>query len=382
MSSLALDRIATALDVETAAAIPIAIPYRRPLALATGIAREHCAVVIAVGDAGGRRGWGEIAPGPGTSRVEVAALAADLDGHGETVVELANRADVPAAVRAGIQAALLDLEARRRGLPLHTHLHSDAVPARVSVNAMIDRLPAGDARHAIDEAIAAGFRCLKIKLDACRTAECEELLRDVRRRHGDAIRLRLDCNGQWTLAEARQVLERLEPLAIEYVEQPVADLEDLRALRGLTAVRIAADEAAASFEQIERIVDRGAADILILKPSRVGPLDSLRAAAVARAAGITCVVTSNLESSLGIAPALHIAAIIDAQSDRPVEHGLGTVSSLEGDLAVAGLPPRDGYVEVPTGVGCGITPAPDSLARFSVIASPRGDAARSAGEDA
>lgn len=363
MSSLALDRIAIAPDVSTATAIPIAIPYRRPISLATGVAREHCAVVIALGDVEGRFGWGEIAPGPGTSRGEVAALAADLGGRGGSLVDLIKDRDTAATVRAGIQASLLDLGARRRELPMHIHLYGSPVPTRISVNAMIDRL--GDAR-AIDDAVAEGFRCIKIKVAPDRFEECEEMLHEVRRAHGADIRLRLDCNGQWSLAEARHILQRLEPLAIEYVEQPVADLEGLRALRGLTAVRIAADESASSFEQIVRAIDRGAVDVLVLKPSRLGPLDCLRAAALARAAGVQCVVTSNLESSLGIAAAVQVAAIIDAQADRAVEHGLGTVPLLAGDLAEAGLLPRAGSIGVPIGIGCGVTPDPDSLARFSI----------------
>jgi L-Ala-D/L-Glu epimerase len=360
--------------VAAVAATAVAIPYERPLALATGIAREHCAVLVELADGDGHSGWGEIAPGPGTTRDAATAIALRLAACGERLAKLANRHDdhgayeIPEELRAGVEAALLDLRARRDGASLYRMLGGDgAAPSAVAVNAMIDRGDADRTRRAIDGAVAAGFGCLKLKLAPHRLDDCEVALRYARDAHGDAIALRVDCNGQWSLDEARRALRRLEPFGLEYVEQPVAGLDELRALRGATSVRIAADESASDLTQIERAIDIGAVDVLVLKPALLGARDSLRAAAAARAAGIDCVVASNLETSLGVAAATHVAAIVDAERpDRRRAHGLGTVGLLAGDVATPRMLPQRGKLAVPTAPGCGVIPAAEQLDRFRI----------------
>lgn len=359
-------RLASPRDVVAIAATPIAIPFTRPLELATGAAREHCAVVVELCDREGGRGWGEIAPGPATTRAEAVAIARTIAACGADVPEPPNLAAFESFLRTGFEAAALDLGARRDRQPLHRTLGSDAARP-VSVNAMIDRGDPDTVWRAATAAIADGFRCLKIKAAPESLADLEVVLRRIRESHGDAVALRVDCNGQWSLAEARSALRRLAPFDLEYVEQPVATLAALGALRGVTSVRIAADESAVDATQIDRAIATRAVDVLVLKPARLGPVACLRAAAAARAAGIDCVVSSNLETSLGLATALHVAACIDARwADRPVAHGLGTIPLLGDDLTEPSLLPRAGILEVPAATGSGVTPLAARIERWRI----------------
>ncbi len=153
-------------------ATAVAIPYRVPLCLANGTVAEHCSVVVEIGD-GEQRGYGEIAPGPGTTRAEASAIAARISLLGDEIARAVAALDpsrplsdeIPHDLRAGIEAAALDRVARVRGENLSSTLTGRSCGAvSLRVNAMIDRSDADVARAAVDRAVADGYRCLKLKV--------------------------------------------------------------------------------------------------------------------------------------------------------------------------------------------------------------------------
>ena len=153
----------------------------------------------------------------------------------------------------------------------------------------------------------------------------------VRERVGTDVRIRLDANGAWSASEAQRGLERLAVYDPEFVEEPVAGLEALAALRLTSPVSIAVDESAGSPKEVARAVSMGAADVVVLKPSALGgPSASAEVAARVRDAGLDVVVTSLLEGSVGIRAAAHLASAIGALDPLP---GLATASLLAEDIA-------------------------------------------------
>ena len=365
-------------------ATAFSLPYHRPLCLASGIFTQHNAVLVELFDEEGNRGCGEIAPGPGTTAARAVAIARDisarqsritnavraaldaLDGVGDDRGE--TRRDAIAEMLPGIEAAALDLWARRRGERLVEALgFACNENSAVSVNAMVDRAAPEVVLAAIDNAVAAGYRCAKIKVAPADFDACCDVLHDTRRHHGAALSLRIDCNGQWTLPEARAALRRLECFDLDYVEQPVKALDELKVLRGTTGVPIAADESAANPELIARAIESRAIDVIILKPAHLGLHAALSAARLAADAGIGCVVTSNLDSSVGIASALHLALAIDTMHVGPLRaHGLGTAGLLHSDIATPRLLPRNGHLRAPNGAGCGVAPLDGQIRNASV----------------
>jgi o-succinylbenzoate synthase len=180
---------------------------------------------------------------------------------------------------------------------------------------------------------AAGFRAAKIKLGGAN-------LQDDRRRAGAArdglgpgIRLRGDANGAWTEQEAREALRALEPFGFDYVEQPVApgDIAALARLRGLTSIRIAADESIAAEDSVLQLLEAGAADVFVLKPAMLGgPARALEIAESARRAGCDVVFSHSFESAVGARHVLHCAA---AWGDPQTAHGLCTAGLFREDVA-------------------------------------------------
>jgi O-succinylbenzoate synthase len=178
-----------------------------------------------------------------------------------------------------------------------------------------------------------------------------EAVRDALGRHGH---IRVDANGLWTVDEAVTVIPQLDTAAggLQYVEQPCRTIDELAAVRRKVTVPIAADESIRRAEDPLRVAVAGAADVAVIKCTPLGGVR--RALQVAEAAGLPCVVSSALETSVGLAAQLALAA---ALPELDFACGLGTLSLLRGDIvpAAASLRPVNGYLPVPLA-----PPTPDS----------------------
>lgn len=257
----------------------------------------------------GPAGWGECSPWPGYPCDPTLARRAAEEAAGE---------GWPAPVR-------------------------DAVP----VNALVPDGP-------IDLASLAGFSSVKLKLDAPDDVERVAELRDLL---GPAVAIRVDANGAWDVDMAIDVIERLDRYDVELIEQPVATLDDLARVRRKVTVPIAVDESLRSLGDARDVARLDAADVIVLK---VQPLGGVRAAlAVADAAGLPAIVTSMLETSVGLAAGLALAA---ALPELPFACGLGTAALLAGDVVADPLVPVDGALALRRPV-----PLPELVARYEVI---------------
>ena len=263
----------------------------------------------------GTMGWGESSPLPG---YPVAAANCD---------------------RAAIEAAVL-------GLP-------DTTRRSIAVNALIpEENPAEAADHA-RRAVAEGFGTLKLKV-----GDDDEVERVAAVRHavGDEIAIRLDANGLWPVEQARDRVQRLAQFDPEYIEEPVHGLERLAQLRNDVTVKIAADESVRSIEDAQRLATLEAVDVLVVKVQACG--GALAAIRWAQLAEVPTVVTSMIETSVGLAAGIAAAA---AMPELPYACGLGTGTLLAGDVATDPLLPEGGMVAVRR-------PEPDEdlLARYAI----------------
>ena len=230
-------------------------------------------------------------------------------------------------------------EAADRGWPAPVR---DRVPVNVTVPAC-----GPEEAHAIVR--AGGCRTAKVKVaergqDPTQDEARLEAVRDALDAVGPGGLVRVDANGGWDVEEACRRIPVLERAAggLEYVEQPVATVEDLALVRRRVSVPIAADESIRRAADPYRVRDLGAADVAVLK---VQPLGGVRACLrIAEDIGMPVVVSSAVESSVGIAAGVALAAAL------PELHhacGLATVQLLTDDVARHPLLPVDG--ELPVG---------------------------------
>lgn len=214
----------------------------------------------------------------------------------------------------------------------------DRVPVNVTV-------PAVGPEEAHRIASAGGCRTAKVKVaePGQSGAEDQARLEAVRDALGPDAAIRVDANGAWSVDEAVAATVALDRAAggLEYVEQPCASVEDLAAVRRRVDVPIAADESIRRAEDPYRVRDLEAADVAVLK---VQPLGGVRACLrIAEDIGLPVVVSSALETSVGIAAGLALAA---ALPDLPYACGLATVQLLTADVVAEPLVPVDGFLPV------------------------------------
>jgi O-succinylbenzoate synthase len=232
----------------------------------------------------------------------------------------------------------------------------DSVPVNVTV-------PAVDPERAYAIVAASGCATAKVKVAEPGQSAGEDLARveAVRDALGRSGAIRVDANAAWDVDTAAARIAELDRVGLEYVEQPCATLAELVALRRRIDVRIAADEVVRRAADPRRVDLREACDVVVLK---VQPLGGVRAALdVAEAHGLPCVVSSALESSVGIAAGVALAA---ALPELPFACGLATVALLTGDVTCAPLLPVDGVLPV-------TRPEPD---RLDEVAADAGTEAR------
>jgi O-succinylbenzoate synthase len=236
----------------------------------------------------------------------------------------------------------------------------DAVRGRVPVNVTV---PVVSAERAVEIVAASGCRTAKVKVAESGVALSADLervaaVRDALDAAGTGGRLRVDANGAWTVDEAVVAIAALDRAAggLEYVEQPCRSVDELAAVRRRVGVPIAADESIRLASDPLRVARAGAADIAVLK---VAPLGGVRAALqIADGAGLPVVVSSAIDTSVGLAAGLALAGALPA---APYACGLGTALLLTGDVVGAPLVPVDGVLPV-----LPYPPAPDParLAEF------------------
>jgi o-succinylbenzoate synthase len=210
------------------------------------------------------------------------------------------------------------------------------VPVNVTV-------PAVDADRAHALVTASGCRTAKVKVAEPGQSAGDDLARveAVRDALGPGGAIRVDANAAWDVDTAVARIAELDRVGLEYVEQPCATLDELVALRRRIDVRVAADEVVRRSDDPLRVDLREACDVVVLK---VQPLGGVRAALrVAEAHGLPCVVSSALESSVGIAAGVALAA---ALPELPFACGLATVALFTEDVSTSPLLPVDGVLQV------------------------------------
>jgi O-succinylbenzoate synthase len=265
-------------------------------------------------------------------------------------------------------AAALDFGWREQRAPLRDRVEVNATVPAVAA----DRVPEILARFP-------GCRTAKVKVAerGQHLAADVARVRAVREAMGPDALVRVDANGGWGVDEAVTALRALAEFDLDYAEQPCGGVDELVEVRRRLStgdagegpllgegtasegsgvlpsplVRIAADESVRKAADPLAVARAGAADLLIVKAQPLGGIR--RALGIVAEAGLPVVVSRALDTSVGIAMGLHLAAGLPLAERDGAQGGvlagacgLGTVALLEGDVCSDPLLPRDGAIEV------------------------------------
>jgi len=316
--------------------IPYYLPLRHPWRSARGIFTHRAGWLVRLESDSGLAGHGDCAPLPEAgSETPESALAylqiqLPLLHGGEPQAALADLGGTHApAARCALETALLDLAAQQAGVAL-AHCLNPCAPSAVRVNAVLGAMDDAVSARA-RAALEAGFSVLKLKVGL--TAPDIELaaLHHLAGGLPPGAVLRLDANGAWRLNQAQRFIEQLDGLPVESLEEPLArpNIAGLRYLQALAPFPLAVDESLARLGA-DALLASAAVRRLVLKPMALGGVRPAYALARRAAeAGMECVATSTVDSMVGVAAAMHLAAALDNE----LAHGVATASWLARDVA-------------------------------------------------
>ncbi len=367
---------------------PYRIPFRQPFVTAHGtLAAREGAIIELVTDEG-ITGLGDMAAVTEFGAVDLPTLLAALDGIRPALLQTEAQPDAktlfrwvlhglqraqiaPPALRFALETAATDALGRVADITEKDRSRT----LRVPVNATIGVADRDAASAAAQAAVMAGYGTIKLKVGMSATIADEvRRIKAVRKAIGPATQLRLDANEAWTCDQARHILVACHECDLEYVEQPLPrdDLAGMRALREATGIPIAADEAITDISSVARVCEAEAADVLILKPQLLGGFGAMRNAAYyAQRAQKFAVVTSSLESGVGVAATLRMISrsrFVPPRQKMPA-CGLATLHLLEDDLIIEDLPIQDGMMQVPAVPGLGVTLDRAALEKYRYVPS-------------
>jgi len=255
-------------------------------------------------------------------------------------------------VKEGVDLALHDLAGKLLGVPVYVLL-GGAFRDRIRVASEIGIASPEDMASNALRVLDLGFRVVKIKGSADVRMDIQRV-QAVREAVGPSVDLRLDPNAAWTTVDAIRAMRQLEECDLQLLEQPVPghDYAGMAHIRGKTCVPLMADEGIWSPEDVIRIRQAGAADIVNIKIAKsCGVARGKQIETVARAAGLSSIVGTEIEPGFSIAAKLHLAASF-CRHDLASEF---TELSLLKKNVLSWCPEIvDGELRVPQGPGFGV----------------------------
>ncbi len=302
--------------------------------IALGEQREARVVYALVELDDGTVGWGEGAPAPSITGEHVEAsleagrlVAVRLQGlyllrDYSRVERILDALRGYPGVRAALEAAVLDAFSKSVGVPLCALLGGcGSLSRETSYTISLDE-PRVMAEKAL-EAVRAGFRRLKVKLGGPVDVDVERV-KAVRDAVGDRAEIMVDVNQAWSLHDAIRALHVLQDLGVVLLEQPLPawDLESLAELSRRSPIPVAVDESVMRERDVARLYSLGFRGVVNVKVSRVGgPRAAARILELVEGLGLEAMIGCMLETSLGIAEALHAssrAALSFTDLDAPL----------------------------------------------------------------
>ncbi len=286
-------------------------------------------------DEGEFSGCGEILPLEGWSSVTIEEAYSQLVSYKHSEIAMSELSN---EVQSAINLAIWNLEASKNDETLLEHLGggSDCV----KVNALLDGSSQRNLRSGLESYRLSGLSVFKVKLGFRDDQERLQLLSEIVQ---EDERIRLDPNGSWSLQYAVTFLDRARKLLgdrLEYVEDPVANFEDLKKLRSIVPVPIAADELCNSINDLKAFISENLGEYIVIKPSLIGGIDqTLEISSYAEENNIQTVISSTYDGPIALQGWCAVAANVAPE----VTHGLGT-ADLFSDAQMRKMVPKAGKV--------------------------------------
>ena len=313
--------------------ITYSLPFSTPWHTAQGVLHSRDGWLVKLCTADGFTGWGDCAPPSWMGSQQTSAAESDLKRlqlqltglePQQALLQLDGIKGVASAALFAYETALLDLLSQQQSLSLSRLLNSQAA-SLVEVNAAVGAITQVSDKQ-IMRIVNAGMKVLKLKAGVAGVEQEVNRLQQIAALLPAGVRLRIDANQAWSSDEALFFLRNSEKLPIESVEEPLREstLGAWRILAACSNTPLAADESLVSTD-ITALLECGSISRVVLKPTMLGGLrQCMDIHEQASAVGVESVVTTTLESAVGVGACVNLAAAVDM--DQRLAHGLATSS--------------------------------------------------------
>jgi len=313
--------------------IPLKTPFKTTLRTVTHVED----VLVKIHTDTGNVGYGSAAPTPSITGDTVSSIKTAIEGHikrqliglsienfEEVMVRLHTSLLKNTSAKAAIDIALYDLYGQLHKAPVHKLLGDYRKELITDITISLNE-PEEMVRDSLD-AVSKGFKTLKVKVGTDPEKDLKRL-KHIREEVGHDIHLWVDANQGWTPKESVYILQEMEDagIRIELVEQPVKghDLEGLKFVTDHVTIPVVADESAFSPQDVFKIIQMRAADLINIKLMKTGGMyNALKICAMAESAHIECMIGCMLESKISVTAAAHLASaksiITKCDLDAPI----------------------------------------------------------------
>ncbi len=280
-----------------------------------------------------------------------------------------------------IEMACLDIQGKAANVPMHALLGGAVRPAIPMIAYLFwryDRPGGGDDTCAEDMADLCvelhqtlGVTAMKLKAGVMPPMEEARVCELCRKRLGDSFGLRMDPNGTWSVTTAVQVGRRVEPLGLQYFEDPAWGLEGMRAVRQQVRIPLATNMYPNKFDDLGPAIRMDCVDVILTDLHYwEGPRGVKDLEAVCRTFNLGLAMHSGAEFGIELAAMLHTAATIPTMNMQGDAH----YHYLEDDIIVGGkMQYVDGAIQVPTGPGLGVELDEEKMAKYEKYYEKMGD---------
>ncbi|MEA3303950.1 MAG: o-succinylbenzoate synthase [Pseudomonadota bacterium] len=313
--------------------LPYSLPLSTPWHTAQGVLHSRNGWLVKIRMADGMTGWGDCAPPSWMGVEQISTAGSDLQRFRpqlssldprQALRQLESIEEMSSAARFAFESALLDLLSQQQSLSVSRLLNLQAA-SLVKVNAALGAITQVSDDQIL-QAVNAGMKLLKFKAGVAGVEQEITRLQQVAALLPEGIRLRIDANQAWSMDESLCFLRESEKLPIESVEEPLREpaVGAWRMLAESSQIPLAADESLVTTD-IAALLECGGISRVVLKPTMLGGLrQCMNIHQQAAAVGVESVVTTTLESAVGVWACVNLAAAVDPM--QKTAHGLATSS--------------------------------------------------------
>ena len=327
---------------------PYSLKFKNPFVNSSFTLSERKGFIITIIDENNFVGYGEVAPLVGFSleTYEDCEIALNKLHYSiiektssnlefDLISELQSISNLP-SLRFGVEQAFISLLIKRKELT--SLLNHDKI---VAVNGLVAIASKNRMLKNIDSLLAKNIKTIKVKAGIGKFEDEIDLINLITSRVDDSIKIRIDVNGNWNYQQTEIAVNNLDKTKIDFIEQPVGDINEIVMLSDFSPIPIAVDEAIKNCNDAKNIIKKSNISTIVLKPSILGGIiETIGLIKSAEKFNKRIIISSAFESAVGRSALVLLASLVNGN----YAHGLGTASLLKSDLATDEYPIASGNI--------------------------------------